>query len=298
MKLKDTEPYNKLFRCVEIGDWNHLITFYNCKKRNWNGWIFRGPRNSEWSLRTTIERLAIETWRHSYDQLSMIEDGLTRTFKRQYHNFSHYAPDNDDKIEWLSIMQHYGTVTRLLDCTYSFYAAVFFALEKTAPTDNPNTMSAVWAFDAQWIYEGCRERLSDDEKKEYGFIEHSKVITNPKMDNYILFNRDPALSSVYPVNPLKLNERLVIQQGVFLSPCDIKKSYIENLEEVANNREPLEHLYLILLPNSETFLEDSFRELHRMNMNSATLFPGLDGFARHLNKGLILPELIKADSKE
>jgi len=298
MKLKDTEPYNRLFSCKEIGNWNDLISFYNSNKKDWDGWIFRGQRNSEWPLKTTIERLAVETWSRPYNKLSIIEDGLIREFKRQYHNYSHYVPDNNDKIEWLSIMQHHGAVTRLLDCTYSFYAAIFFALEEATPIDNADTMSSVWVFDAQWIYEGCRQKLSDNEKEKYGFAEHSKVTTEPRMDNYILFSRDPALSSVYPVNPLKLNERLVIQQGVFLSPCDIKRSYMENLEDVAQNREPLKHLYLILLPNAEAFLHDAFRELHRMNMNSATLFPGLDGFARDLNKGIILPELIKADNRE
>src|SRR5438093_2893211 len=33
-------------------------------------------------------------------------------------------------LEWLALMQHYGAPTRLLDFTYSFWIALFFAFEE------------------------------------------------------------------------------------------------------------------------------------------------------------------------
>lgn len=109
-----------------------------------------------------------------------------------------------------------------------------------------------------------------------------------------MFDRKPKMLSIYPVNALKQNKRLIIQQGVFLAPGHISKSFIYNLAEITKNaKERKNHLYCFLLPNTKDFLKDTIRELNRMNMNSATLFPDLDGFSRYLNKGIIIREIIK-----
>lgn len=297
MKLHETEPYKSLFPSIEIKDWSHMIEFYTHKIKDWDQWVFRGQKDSEWPLTTAIERHAVERWELTYDELPAFEFGLIRVFKRHFHNYSQYRPKDEDNIEWLSIMQHHGTVTRLLDCTYSFYAALFFALQETRP--NPDKMSAVWAFDSKWLYDKFFDKLPDNEKKEHNFTEFNKVVTDSDRDNFFLFKRKLAMPSIYPVNAFCLNKRLIIQQGVFLVPGDIKKSFIENLQIITDNdKNQKEHLYLILLHNRNDFLKDAIRELNRMNMNSAILFPGLDGFARHLNKGVIMPELVKVDNKE
>ena len=261
----------------------------------WDRWIFRGQEDSEWPLMTAIERLTVERWEHDYNELPKIEEGLIRTFVRHFHNYSHYIPCEKDKIEWLSIMQHYGTATRLLDCTYSFYVALFFALDSIIQSRNSKKIkfSAIWAFDSKWLYKYCRKKLSRNEKQQYNFTKYEDVTTDVKKDNYFLFNRKRKIPSVYPVNAFKRNKRLTIQQGVFLSPGDIKRSFILNLKTVAEGDEPQKHLFYIRLPNDKKFLESAIRELNRMNMNSATLFPGLDGFARYLNKFVIMSELIK-----
>ena len=136
MKVMDSNKLiDRLFSREEINDWDGLVKFYNDKFRNaqqrdWGQWIFRGDRDSERPLMTSIERLAIEKWKRKYNDLPTIERGLIRAFTRRYHQYSQFMPNEDDNIQWLSIMQHYGTVTRLLDCTYSFYVALLLPLEK------------------------------------------------------------------------------------------------------------------------------------------------------------------------
>ena len=44
-------------------------------------------------------------------------------------------------MEWLALMRHYGAPCRLLDWTHTFWAAVFFAIEKA--TD----FCSVWVVD-------------------------------------------------------------------------------------------------------------------------------------------------------
>jgi len=46
-------------------------------------------------------------------------------------------------VEWLALMRHYGAPTRLMDWTWSFYVAVFFAMHDIPPESEDNC--AVWA---------------------------------------------------------------------------------------------------------------------------------------------------------
>jgi hypothetical protein len=100
---------------------------------------------------------------------------------------------------------------------------------------------------------------------------------------------------VYLVNPYQLNERLVIQQGVFLCPSDVCRPFVDNLKNLwtYSGRVPDHKLikYTIAVDKSER--KTILRNLYRMNINHATLFPGLDGFAKSLETLLIFPHILQ-----
>src|SRR5207247_1741281 len=89
---------------------------------------------------------------------------------------------------------------------------------------------------------------------------------------------------VYPVNPARLNQRLIIQQGVFLCPTDIRVSFEDSF--VATERAIGRRLRLIRFTFDRGLLQDAITALYRMNMQPATLFPGLDGYSRNLRPRL------------
>ena len=94
--------------------------------------------------------------------------------------------------------------------------------------------------------------------------------------------------SVWPVNPFRLNERLTIQKGAFLAPGDVTKSFVENLI-VLPGHEERSNITKFVLPSND--VAAMLRELYMANVTEATLFPGLDGFARSLRTSARFLEL-------
>ena len=91
-----------------------------------------------------------------------------------------------------------------------------------------------------------------------------------------------------------MNRRLILQRGIFLVLGDITHSFMDNLEAVDS---PEDLLVEIPLSDDRAFLEEATRELLSMNMSSATLFPGLDGFAKNLTSLIPFPYLRAVDTE-
>lgn len=281
MKAKGIDIYSGLFRIKKLDQWNKLFRYYLSHRREWAGWVFRGQQCSEWGLKTRLERAAQDRFKIPYRDTLRIEDGLLRKFKRELHNYWDHTPEDDQKIECLSIMQHHGAPTRLLDCTYSFFVALFFALEK-AEVDKT---CAVWGFDANWLGEQARSAVPD------AHLRHKWVTKEPKIVNQVVWH-SPPLQIIYPDNPFRKNRRLAVQQGVFLVPGDVTRPFIQNLAAIAEPSEGKKHLFKLEIKCTKKLLIDSLNELYRMKLDADTLFPGLDGFARHLEMLISVPNAI------
>lgn len=250
-------------------------------------WIFKGHRDSNWSLKTTLER-AMCNMGISIKEAYEIESGLIRKFQRQFHHYDLRSPGKDDVTEWLALMRHYGAPVRLLDWTYSFYVAVFFAVEE-AEGD-----CAVWALEKKAIINKVL-KSSKLTQKQRKFLSKDIDVINPKTWEYVF--RRSTKPFVWPVNPFRLNERLVIQQGDFLCQGDISKTFEENLAAVLPNAKKDSDckLFKYVIKSGKKERKEILLNLHRMNINRATLFPGLDGFAQSLKTLLVSPHnLLKA----
>ena len=86
-------------------------------------WMFRGHARSDWKLETSLERRT----KTNRALAHTIETQMIAEFKRKAGNYSIREPQT--LVEWLSLMQHYGAPTRVLDWTQSPYVAAFFRLE-------------------------------------------------------------------------------------------------------------------------------------------------------------------------
>ena len=77
-------------------------------------WLYRG-QNDDWPLMTAIER-ALIGWRLPLQDGNVIEFQTIREFRRRAREPQHRAVETDT-LYCLSLMQHHGAPTRLLDCT-------------------------------------------------------------------------------------------------------------------------------------------------------------------------------------
>lgn len=275
---------------IKFTAWNDLFTL----GRTFYSWFFRGQSNSEWALTSSLER-AIgvnhgDTWRSQHT-----EEWMLRKFQGFAHNYLTHLPAENDRLEWLALMQHHGAPTRLLDCTFSFPVAAFFAASEG------DSDFAIWAFNWNRLRETVTNRFGLAINPMFAALEfHNEM--HKKANEFLTGTASGALA--FPVQPRRSNERLEAQQGMFLFPSDAAQTLQENLErligqpidsinDVSNlvaydanvHKAHLLHQYWLLkfvLPRKERF--NVLTDLQTMNIHEASLFPGLDGFTRSLKR--------------
>jgi hypothetical protein len=204
---------------------------------------------------------------------------MLREFKRAYPpNSSVPPPQKDDDLGWLALMQHHGAPTRLLDWTYSPFVAAFFALDLLLASQDRACKAAVWALAATPLDNDAILALLRTAELKSAFSSYSNKRDGPAF-RFVFIDAQPRIAFATPVNPYFLSERLVVQQGLFICPGDITRPLEENLLAVPNITDPT-NLRRILFPRS--VLRDAFDQLHKMNISHASLFPGVDGYARRL----------------
>jgi len=235
-----------------ITSWDEFDELIN--QFNYRGWVYRGQASAKWKLESSLVRLlkaaALEkNFRVNYKKLGDIykhyEKIMIERFKAGAHLYLNNLPDDND-FEWLSIMQHYGVPTRLIDVTFSPYIACFFALYET------NEDAAIYALEHSFfvgVLDSKFEKISDI-SEEHGLITYE---------------------------PKKLNERLHAQQGLFLVTNNLEKP-IENFLEKTNCLE--DSFYKIIIPKE--LRDEGIIKLRKMNITYKTLFSGLEGFSKSI----------------
>lgn len=241
-------------------------------------WLFRGHQDASWHLSSTLER-ALARFGYKANLMRWFEERLVREFRRHFHRQSSVSIDPSDLTRWLAIMQHHGAPTRFLDCSYSLYVALFFASEKASA----GSTSAIWAIDHDWCWDRAKEKLPK------GLVRSLEQDDKGFPANNDLLGQD--YGCVVPINPFAMDERLAIQQGVFLTSLNLQEPFEATLSTMSRGRTSRRHLLKINVRWRGSFLKETLTELQRMNMTRRTLFPGLDGLAEGLENMMSMRQL-------
>ena len=249
MVARKRRPY----RVFRLDTWEAFLKLITSAP--YTHWAFRGERDERWPLHSSLARY-FQNFGVDPKAWARQEARILRIFKRKAHQFLDKPPGGDDDFQWLALMQHHGAPTRLIDFTWSPYVAAFFALERTLHD------GVVWALNPSRV-DGSRAS--------------KPAPTDPRLkDNFRRYFLKGTHRMIWLGEPHTMNRRLIAQSGTFAVPGVLNLP----IEEILSDSDQDTMLAKFVLKNAVR--EVGMRELYRMNITYATLFPDLDGLAKSL----------------
>lgn len=128
------------------------------------GWIFRGLARYDFHSSSSLERLLIREGMPTSQWISAeklaVEHFKGLVKKLKVSEMVQTLPADDDTLGWMSLMQHYGAPTRLIDWTKSRYVACWFAYANAGLGFD----SALWLLNADFCRSIYGRRLTQGEQ--------------------------------------------------------------------------------------------------------------------------------------
>lgn len=252
-------------KTITIKNWDEFDKVLS--KKHYRKWIFRGQHDARWDLESSLHR----TYEEAQDihKISNSKEKKLNKYEHEKvmidrfmctaHLYLNSLPNQNDILSWLSLMQHHGAPTRLLDFTFSYYVALYFALE------NGNSDAAVYCINHQAI-----KNADDDSFNDYRSEMYSNIFDESNnTEEPFLLAFEPDFS----------NQRLLSQQGLFVATNNLDFTHEEAfiLYELDDD-----DVIKFIIPKKLRY--SGLRKLNQMNINSTNIYPGLDGFCKSLRR--------------
>jgi hypothetical protein len=209
---------------------------------NTSDFLFRG-QGADKPLLPKIARISPK------GELPKVERLVLGEFERLSPPFREFEPN--DKWDLLALAQHHGLPTRLLDWSYSPLAALWFCVGKRPRKDDRDN----YQDGVVWILKTRREDFLNSPTSESPFAQGKTRIFRPR----------------------SIARRILAQDGVFT--CH-KLTAEGRFVALNKNRTYKHRLVKVIIPAAQfaTLRE----QLVASGVSNASLFPDLDGLARHL----------------
>jgi FRG domain len=221
--------------------------------------VWRGLARSSYSNVSSLARLS-----EDYPQL---ERHLVRNFRK----YAHREQPGPTTWDWLSLAQHHGLPTRLLDWTFSPQVALHFATASWAEDE-----AVVLAVDCEGAHDLLPGRLRDALAREGSLVFTTDMLAAhaEDLDEFdALTEHDPFLLFFEPPS---LDERIVNQAAVLsaISAAD------RHMEQWMEEWPDLWRAWRIP-PELKAEVRERLDQAH---VNERVLLPGLDGLAAWLRR--------------
>jgi hypothetical protein len=241
-----------------------------------NHYIYRGHSDARWNLQSSLERVIGAAW--SADTAKKFEEYSLDVFQSKFHLYDKENIVPDSKLAWLSIMQHYGVPTRLLDFTASPYVALYFALEAYEPQARRDF--AVFAID----YSAIMQKSIDYIALKDGAFRETRESVHKRQDEIFENIVDRfAYDIAWITEPKQLNARLDRQAGSFL----VSGNRGCRIEEILASP-TYAGAQIIKLQRPGDLYTGVVALLRKVNLTSKSLYGDLGGLARSIRMELQL----------
>jgi FRG domain-containing protein len=221
--------------------------------------VFRGLARSSYSNHHSLARLG--------DDYHELERHLIRNFRK----YAHRERPGPTLWDWLSLAQHHGLPTRLLDWTFSPFIAAHFAT-----ATSPEQEAIVWAVDCAAAHELLPEALHRSLEAEGATVFTTELLAQnaPTLENLErIAGGDPFLLFFEPPS---LDDRIVNQSAVLSTFSDGEAG----MDEWLGQHQDLCHAWRIP-PEAKAEIRE---RLDQANITERVLMPGLDGLATWLRR--------------
>jgi hypothetical protein len=246
--------WSALLDALYAGSWNPVLSRFR------SPYAFRGLTRADHVLSSSLVRLAGNA------DIRRLELALIRNFRKYAHG---EAPETDSLWHWLTLGQHRGLPTRMIDWTYSPFVALHFATEDTSAFGQDGI---VWCVNFVKANKRLPQRLRAALDKE-----GSDTFTVDMLRELGLLRDFDALSPdpfVVFVEPPAMDRRILNQFALFSlmsSPDAVLHDWLRQNPELCRT---------VVIPAS---LKWEIRDkLDQANINERVLFPDLDGLSRWL----------------
>jgi hypothetical protein len=255
MNEKRVESWHALQDALFEGSWDESLG------RHRSPCAFRGCSDAGFTLDTSLMRLG-----GRYEEL---ERHLIRNFRKYAHKD---VVERDSFWNWLTLAQHHGLPTRLLDWTYSPFCALHFA---TVNLGHSHLDGAVWKLDYQRASALLPPKLKA-RLEELGSNVFTTDILSEQVDSLEEFDLLSKKDFLMFLEPPSIDDRIVNQFALF----SIISNPRRRLDDWLASREDIYRK--IVVPAA---LKWEVRDrLDQANITERVLFPGLDGLSSWLKR--------------
>ncbi|MFX0063362.1 MAG: FRG domain-containing protein [Candidatus Hermodarchaeota archaeon] len=228
---------------------------------------FRGVPDVKSRLETGLMRLS--------DNFEILEPHLLRNFRK-------YAPLDSVEIDsfwhWLSMAQHHGLPTRLLDWTFSPMVAMHFA---TSRIEDYDIDGVIWSVNYVETHKSLPEKFKKIAEEEGSLVFTLEMLTEA-VDSFKALQKlkDEEPDFVLFLEPPSIDARIVNQYAMFSVMPDPTTFLDDWLKEKFKDNPKL--FRRIIIPSD---VKPEIRDkLDRSNITERVIFPGLDGLSSWLRR--------------
>ena len=283
----DAVRYFRIDEAYQFKDWYEQI--HQLIKANPLDNFFRGAGEARFKLYNSAQRFWMQnnltqleaiSQPLSYIQMiqNMVDSAKEQDLFKRVFDYYGLTPDQTD-FPILSILQHYGAPTPLMDWTYNLDVALFFAVEQTTHFERENDMSVyrIVKTDQSTFIKSNLQVVS-------GNVFPSIIDLCTHWPGTVYYISDFEVKDQRQIKPLTTfyNLNILPQEGLFIFNPDER----EPLEKLAAQKDP--HSRIICYNINKDLAEMVKLTINKSGINQLFIYPELKSYA-----GTILKDYLR-----